>query len=93
MMLHVVKSKIHHSGYLGAQDTLYIGNLKGVWRIYQQTFIDIYSKVVHCKLKTIKTLITVTDLLNDHVLPSYESQELPILRILTLAQQCCLYLD
>ena len=38
-----------HPGYLGAQDTFYVGNLKGVGRIYQQTFIDTYSKVVHCK--------------------------------------------
>jgi len=29
-----------HPGYLGAQDTFYVGNLKGVGRIYQQTFID-----------------------------------------------------
>ena len=25
---------------LGAQDTFYVGNLKGVGRVYQQTFID-----------------------------------------------------
>lgn len=29
-----------HPGYLGAQDTYYVGNMKGVGRIYQQTFID-----------------------------------------------------
>ena len=73
----------HHPGYLGAQDTFYVGNLKGVGRIYQQTFIDTYSKVVHCKLYTTKTPITAADLLNDRVLPFYESQELPMLRILT----------
>jgi hypothetical protein len=33
-----------HPGYLGAQDTYYVGNIKGVGRIYQQTFIDTYSK-------------------------------------------------
>jgi hypothetical protein len=27
-------------GYCGAQDTFYVGTLKGVGRIYQQTFID-----------------------------------------------------
>lgn len=32
-------------GYCGAQDTFYVGTLKGVGRIYQQTFIDTYSKV------------------------------------------------
>ena len=33
-----------HPGYLGAQDTFFIGTLKGVGRIYQQTFIDAYAK-------------------------------------------------
>jgi hypothetical protein len=27
-------------GYCGAQDTFYVGTLKGVGRVYQQTFID-----------------------------------------------------
>ena len=39
-----------HPGYLGSQDTFYVGNLKGVGRIYQQTFIDTYSRVARCKL-------------------------------------------
>jgi transposase InsO family protein len=72
-----------HPGYLGAQDTFYVGNLKGVGRIYQQTFIDTYSKVVHCKLYTTKTPITAADILNDKVLPFYASHGLPVLRILT----------
>ena len=29
-----------HPGYLGAQDTMYVGTLKGAGRIYQQRFID-----------------------------------------------------
>lgn len=72
-----------HPGYLGAQDTFYVGNLKGVGRIYQQTFIDTYSKVAHCKLYTTKTPITSADILNDKVLPFYAAQDLPMLRILT----------
>ncbi|EMK2703938.1 IS481 family transposase [Providencia rettgeri] len=72
-----------HPGYLGSQDTFYVGNLKGVGRIYQQTFVDTYSKVAHCKLYTSKTPITAADLLNDRVLPFYQSQQLPMLRILT----------
>jgi transposase InsO family protein len=72
-----------HPGYLGAQDTFYVGNLKGVGRIHQQTFIDTYSKVVHCKLYTTKTPITAADVLNDKVLPFYASHGLPVLRILT----------
>lgn len=72
-----------HPGYLGAQDTFYVGNLKGVGRIYQQTFINTYSKVAFAKLYTMKTTITAADMLNDKVLPFFESQRLPILRILT----------
>ena len=72
-----------HPGYLGAQDTYYVGTIKGVGRIYQQTFIDTYTKVAFAKLYTQKHAITAADLLNDRVLPWFESQEVPLLRILT----------
>lgn len=72
-----------HPGYLGSQDTFYVGNLKGVGRIYQQTFVDTYSKVAFAKLYTTKTPITAADILNDKVLPFFEAHELPMLRILT----------
>lgn len=72
-----------HPGYLGSQDTFYVGNLKGVGRIYQQTFVDTYSKVALCKLYTNKTPISSADLLNDKVLPYFNDQQLPMLRILT----------
>ena len=61
-----------HPGYCGAQDTFYVGNLKGVGRIYQQTFIDTYTKVACAKLYDRKTPITAADLLNDRVLPLFE---------------------
>jgi transposase InsO family protein len=72
-----------HPGYLGSQDTFYVGTLKGVGRIYQQTFVDTYSKVASAKLYTTKTPITAADLLNDKVLPLFEEHGLPMLRILT----------
>lgn len=72
-----------HPGYLGSQDTFYVGTLKGVGRIYQQTFVDTYSKVACAKLYTTKTPITAADLLNDKVLPLFEEHGLPMLRILT----------
>ena len=50
-------------GYCGAQDTFYVGNMKGVGRIYQQTFIDTYAKVAFAKLYDRKTPITAADLL------------------------------
>ncbi len=73
----------NHPGYLGSQDTFYVGNLKGVGRIYQQTFVDTYSKVAFAKLYTTKTPITAADMLNDKVLPFFEYHNLPMLRILT----------
>jgi transposase InsO family protein len=72
-----------HPGYLGSQDTYYVGNLKGVGRIYQQTFIDTYSKLAFAKLYDRKHAITAADMLNDRVLPFFEEHEVPLLRILT----------
>jgi transposase InsO family protein len=72
-----------HPGYLGAQDTYYVGTIKGVGRIYQQTFIDTYSRVAFAKLYTSKHAITSADVLNDRVLPFFDEQQIPLLRILT----------
>lgn len=72
-----------HPGYLGSQDTYYVGNIKGVGRIYQQTFIDTYSRVAFAKLYTSKHAITSADILNDRVLPFFEEHDIPMLRILT----------
>lgn len=72
-----------HPGYLGAQDTYYVGNIKGVGRIYQQTFIDTYSKVAFTKLYDRKNAITAADMLNDKVLPFFEENQIPLLRVLT----------
>lgn len=72
-----------HPGYLGAQDTYYVGNIKGVGGIYQQTFIDTYSKVAIVKLYDRKNAITAADTINDKVLPFFENQGIPLLRILT----------
>jgi transposase InsO family protein len=72
-----------HPGYLGCQDTFYVGTLKGVGRIYQQTFIDAFSKVACAKLYTTKTPITAADMLNDRVLPLYEDSGMGLVRVLT----------
>jgi transposase InsO family protein len=70
-------------GYCGAQDTFYVGNLKGVGRIYQQTFIDTYSKVALAKLYDRKTPLTAADLLNDRVVPFFDAHEVKLSRVLT----------
>ena len=70
-------------GYCVAQDTFYVGTLKGVGRIYQQTVIDTYSKVAFAKLYDRKTPLTAADTLNDRVLPFFDSHEIPASRVLT----------
>jgi transposase InsO family protein len=70
-------------GYCGAQDTFYVGNMKGVGRIYQQTFVDTYSKVAFAKLYDRKTPITAADLLNDRVVPFFDEKEVKLSRVLT----------
>jgi transposase InsO family protein len=85
----VRKSEAHgeieteHPGYLGSQDTYYVGNIKGVGRIYQQTYIDTYCKTALVKLYDRKHAITAADMLNDRVIPWYEEHGVALLRILT----------
>ena len=80
-----VKGEIEteHPGYLGSLDTYYVGTIKGVGRIYQQTFIDTYSKVGFAKLYTQKNGLVAAEMLNDKVLPWFEAQDIRLLRILT----------
>lgn len=73
----------HHPGYLLGQDTVYIGYIKGVGRIYQQTVVDTYSSVGFAKLCDTKVPVTAADILNDRVLPFFEEHEVDVLRILT----------
>ena len=68
---------------LGAQDTFYVGTLKGVGRIYQQTFIDTYAKVAFAKLYDRKTPITAAEILNDRVVPFYDEHGIRLSRMLT----------
>jgi transposase InsO family protein len=72
-----------HPGYLVAQDTYYVGNIKGVGRIYQQTVIDTYTRVCFTKLYDNKHAITAADALNDKVIPFFEEQQVPVLQMLT----------
>jgi transposase InsO family protein len=73
----------HHPGFLVSQDTFYVGYLKGVGRIYQQSVVDTYSAVAFAKLYTSKVPVTAADVLNDQVLPFFEAEEVPVLRMLT----------
>jgi len=70
-------------GYCVAQDTFYVGTLKGVGRVYQQTAIDTYSKVAFAKLYDRKTPLTAADLMNDRVVPFFDNHEIVVSRVLT----------
>jgi hypothetical protein len=72
-----------HPGYLGVQFTYYVGNIKGLGPIYQQTFIDAYTKTVFCKLYDGKNALAAVDILKDRVMPFFKEQGIPLLQILT----------
>ena len=72
-----------HPGFLFAQDTCYIGTIKGVGRIYQQTGIDTYSNVGFAKVYAEKTALVAADFMNDKVLPFFDEQGMTVLRVLT----------
>lgn len=55
--------------------------MKGVGRIYQQTFVDTYSKIAFAKLYNRKTPITAADLLDDRVIPFFHSREVKLCRV------------
>jgi transposase InsO family protein len=80
---HPDEIETEHSGYLISQDTFYVGYMKGVGRIYQQTVVDTYSSVAFAKVYTGKIPVTAADTLNDRVLPFFEENEVPVLRVLT----------
>lgn len=81
--IEIGEIETEHPGYLGSQDTFYVGTIKGVGRIYQQTFIDTYSKNAFVKLYDRKNALVAADLLNDKVIPFYEEHKIPLLRVLT----------
>lgn len=73
----------HHPGYLFGQDTFYVGWIKGIGRIYQQTGIDTFSNIGFAKLYLEKTSMTAADFLNDKVLPFFDNEGVRLLRTLT----------
>ena len=73
----------HHPGYLIAQDTCYLGYIKGIGRLYQQTSIDTYSNVGFAKIYLEKTSLTAADFMNDRVLPFFDKEGISVLRVLT----------
>jgi len=72
-----------HPGFLVAQDTCYVGYIKGIGKIYQQTGIDTHSNVGFAKVYPDRTALAAADFLNDKVLPFFDEQGIAVLRILS----------
>jgi transposase InsO family protein len=81
------RQKVHISayypGYLFCQDTFYVGTIKGLGRIYQQTGMDAYSNFGFAKIYLDKKAISAKDFLKTKVLPVYKGFNIPLDRILT----------
>ena len=73
----------YHPGFLLGQDTFYVGWIKGIGKIYQQTGIDTYCNVGFAKLYTEKTAVTAADFINDKVLPFFDTHNILLIRVLT----------
>ena len=72
-----------HPGFLVAQDTYYVGYIKGVGKIYQQTGLDTHSNVGFAKVYPDRTALAAADFLNDRVLPFFDEQGIRVLRVLS----------
>lgn len=72
-----------HPGFLVAQDTYYVGYIKGVGKIYQQTGLDTHSNVGFAKVYPDRTALTAADFLNDKVLPFFDDHGIGVLRVLS----------
>ncbi len=72
-----------HPGFLLCQDTYFVGCIKGVGKIYQQTVIDAHNSQVFAKVYLSKVPMTAVDVLDDRVLPFYEEHGVEVEHLLT----------
>lgn len=69
--------------FSAVENTYYVGHIKGVGHIYQQTVIDTYSKIGFAKLYARKNVLVAADMLNDRVISFFEQHDLKLMRMLT----------
>src|SRR5262249_5126063 len=72
-----------HTGALVAVDTFFVGVLKGVGKVYLQTAIDCDSRHAWARLYPNKLPVTAVQLLNNHVLPTFEEHGATIEAVLS----------
>jgi transposase InsO family protein len=77
---HIESSK---PGELLAQDTFYVGQLKGVGKVYMQAVVDTYGSFAFGYLHTTKQPEHAALVLHNDVLPFYQEQGLPVEAVLT----------
>lgn len=72
-----------HSGDLVSVDTFFVGNLKGIGKIYLQSVLDCHSRFAWGRLYTNKLPVTAVHVLNEDVLPFFEGHSARINTILS----------
>lgn len=70
-------------GHIVALDTFYVGNLKGVGRIYQLTGIDLYSRFGWAKLYVSKEQASSVDFFEHTLIPKFFHNGVTIESVLT----------
>ncbi|MBD3898195.1 IS481 family transposase [Halomonas sp. ML-15] len=75
--------EVHHTGELVAVDTFFVGTLKGVGKVYLQSVIDCFSRYAWGRLYTNKLPVTAVHVLNNDVLPFFESHNARISTVLS----------
>ncbi len=80
---HKITGQAFPIGPVLVQDTHFVGTIKGVGKIYQQTVIDAHCSHGFAKLYLSKVPMTAVDVLNDRVLPFYEEHGVDIEHLLT----------
>jgi hypothetical protein len=73
----------YYPGFLLGQDTYYVGRIKGVGDIYQQTGIDTYSNIGFAKVYRHKDSLAAAEFLNDKVLPFFDEHSIRVHRAIT----------
>jgi transposase InsO family protein len=70
-------------GELLAQDTFFVGTLKGVGRVYLHAVVDTYGSYAFGFLHTTKQPEAAAAVLHNDVLPFYQERDIPVKTVLT----------
>ena len=86
--LHALKQEqteldTDYPGNICVQDSYFVGNIPNLGEVYQQTFIDAYSKMAFAKLYTRKHGECSIEMLKNTVLPWFTDKGISIEQVLT----------